>query len=960
MSLQKRANNDRRPQHFRKGEDMGLMGPILFFLCFVLVQISQAKEGKTYLPAREVKSQISSVDESVGALVFSEVYPNRVTRDSGDVESRIVTGQDLNLYEISMMREFLARPGDPGKKKLLLVRYGIENDGVGDCVEEACRKISTTVITDLNRALVNPGESKTTDFSSLSFNSSNMAKIIERWLGHLQYSVDPNGILSIPVYPSAGDRMKPIMHLKILLLIDENHSPRQIDLAHGANNLSDADRVNTLLRNVDPAIAEHYLSHMDVLAEVLRKGGEIKDMPQLPPIKVLYNDGYRIVRFTDGQQNPNDNIAEFLTEAVDPKNGIVVDAVHGQEFVMTHRKTVDAMKNLMEAQAGFQFNLIADSRFVSLDGYGLASVFEGFNVYPDRGGKPVYGVNRALQDRSNIYVYAALGKNRDGSPKIEKDLSESHMTRKLEHNKILFVTYTKNGEKRARIYFGSMNLSNHFENAEDQEELDVPVTSWIYKALIQDFESIRQTQPENVIDLSIHLVREGLGRITGHTDLEVPFDLANQAYSAALRRDYTVFMAAVRSLSQLPSHLVTRPNANDVEVRLQKLEDFLAWYKRSTPSSKDLSDQVRLHKLISLSLVLSQPKLPPWKIQSILNSVLWRPNWSEEDLQGAIKEGWKVLGIDGEPNFKPREDRSVVDSDAEKTFGQFTHWSFDWDDNVMYMPTTITLFKVGSSERWNVSTQEFATARFQLGVEGTPFASWEIRETEKENSFYRFRSKYTGNYFLDDIVKAVRSPTSSPEAWQGPSWEAFVAALGAPETAANVEIVTARGHSRDDFMEGLKELQRLGLIKHLPKLENIHCVGGAKNVSERKVTVLLDSLLAADRLYYPNDLPLSIAASGKGQRKQILWGFSDDDHANYVAIRDAVMQLMKEKKIKKTKVTLYYTGRHNPKYPAEIKVITPEGELRDLLEGEVQEIEAFLARPKDACIGALSKPKKAS
>lgn len=925
----------------------------------VFAGFSEGREAKDYLSATEVPSAFASIDDSIAALVFSESYTNQVVKADGSIEARILTGQDLNEYEIAAIQEFTAKKGDQKKKKILLVRYGIEIGKVGDCIEAAvCQSIPATIVTDLNRALINEGEKKTADFGALAFNSTEMAKIIKKLLAHMEYNADPNGILSIPVYPNAVDRMKPIMHLKILLLIDENQSPPQIEMIHGTNNLSNADRVNTLLKNADPVVAQYYLEHIDALTKVLAAGGDVKDMPQIAPMKVTYPDGYRILRFTDGQHNPNDSIADFLLEAAKPENGIAIRAVHGQEFVLTHRRTVDAMKELMAAQSDFHFNLIADSRFVSLDGYGLASIFEGFNIYPDKGGKPVYGVNKALQDRSNIYVYSALGRNADGSWKVEKDLNEAHITRKLEHNKILIVTYVKNGEERARIYFGSMNLSNHFDNAEDQEEIDVPVTSWIYKALIQDFESIRQTQPQNVLDLPIHLVREGLGRLTGHTDLEVPLDLANRAYAAALTRDYKTFMAAIHELAGQPSNLTHRPELDEVQKRLKRLEDFLAWYGKSVPTSAGLSDQVRLHKLISVSLVLSQPQLPSWKVQSILNSVLWRPNMDEQDLQSAIRAGWKALGVDGEPVFRPREAVTTdTDSAAAQTYGRFTFWNFDWDDNVMYMPTTITLFKMGSDERWDISTKEFAHARFLLGKRGSPYETWEIRRTPTENSFYRFGSKYTGNYFLDDVIKAIHGLTSTPDAWQGPSWKAFVAALSRPETAANVRIVTARNHSAKDMLEGLKELQRLGLIKYLPKLENFHGVGGAGNLSERKVARLVESIMEAESQYYPNDLPESISASGHGKRKQILWGFSDDDYGNYLAAKSAIMALMKENKIKKTKITLYFTGLDNPEHRSEIKVITPKGEERDLLPGEETEIELFLNRSKtgepcDALLGS--------
>jgi hypothetical protein len=937
---------------------MGLFwGIVACFFCFEGF-FANAKQGGTYPPPTVIEKPKESVSDSVAGLFFSEAYSNQIKNERGRTDTRIHTGMDLTEMEVQNLKAFLTGPGDEAKKSIFEVRYGVDAEAVIDTLIAAKKaKIATTFVTDLNRALNNTGEAPSSDFEAMTAKTDPFGQLIEKMLAaKFKYDKTDYKIVSIPVYPdSHGDRMKPIMHLKILILIDENHSPAEIRVIKGTNNLTLAQRINTAIENADPDVAKYYLDHVATLVGVLQQGQPINKMPILAPLQVNYGDGYRMVRFTDGHFNPNDSIAAFLTEAADSKNGITVDAIHAQEFVVTHRATVEALKNLMKVQADFKFNLLADSLFVSLEGYGLASVFEGFDVYPTQGGKATYGVNSALLGRSDIHVYAAAGRDEKGQTLVETDRTHGHLMRKLEHNKIFIVTYTKNGEKRARIFMGSLNLSNHFDNAEDQEEIDVPVTSWIYKALIQDYMQILATQSDRALSLPLHLLREGLGRLTGHTDLEVSVETAQRAYTAALARDYSVLVQLVDELRVQPTHLSHKVAPTELERRSQALKTFLDWYDKAVPTS-GLDETIRLHKLISVTLVLSDPDMPAWRAQSILNAVLWRPQFTPAQLQQKIREAWHVLSLKDAPNFTARAAQPTADAFKKaKTYGGLTHWNFDWDDNVMFMPTPIVLFKKGTDEKKVITTQEFASIRDSLGRKSTDWADWEIR-TGEQDSFYRFRKASTGNYFLDDILQATKGLGASSVAWQGPSWRAFVTSLSSAETAANVRIITARENTPEEILEGLTELQRQGWIKYLPPVENIKPVGGTDNPARLKVAELRASLRASEKIEIPKEAPLVMSAAGHGKARLLLWGFSDDDWGNYTAAKKAIQTMMKKGEIQQTKVTLFFTGRNHPQHPSEIKILTPDGGVRDPVPSEKDESLIFLQGSQpDKCDTKLKK-----
>jgi hypothetical protein len=107
------------------------------------------------------------------------------------------------------------------------------------------------------------------------------------------------------------------------------------------------------------------------------------------------------------------------------------------------------------------------------------------------------------------------------------------------------------------------------------------------------------------------------------------------------------------------------------------------------------------------------------------------------------------------------------------------YYAFDWDDNLMYMPTKIYL-KDEDGKVVGMSTEDFAEYRTEVGKEPFEYEGHTIVGFD-DNPFRDF-NVLGDKGFLRDAMKA---PT-------GPAWDDFVEAVNNGSIFA---IVTARGHT---------------------------------------------------------------------------------------------------------------------------------------------------------------------
>ena len=129
-------------------------------------------------------------------------------------------------------------------------------------------------------------------------------------------------------------------------------------------------------------------------------------------------------------------------------------------------------------------------------------------------------------------------------------------------------------------------------------------------------------------------------------------------------------------------------------------------------------------------------------------------------------------------------------SESNET-GVLLYYAFDWDDNILRMPTLIRLEKRVGDE-WvptDVSTAEFAEVRSDK--------DYRLLNQSPDEAFANFRDTgpFGPSIFLEDTKKAVS------EGRFAPAWDDFIECLSNGSLFA---IITARGHESESMRKGVE------------------------------------------------------------------------------------------------------------------------------------------------------------
>ena len=136
----------------------------------------------------------------------------------------------------------------------------------------------------------------------------------------------------------------------------------------------------------------------------------------------------------------------------------------------------------------------------------------------------------------------------------------------------------------------------------------------------------------------------------------------------------------------------------------------------------------------------------------------------------------------------------MVNEVEEKQYG-LKYYAFDWDDNLMKMPTQIVL-KNEQGDEVGMSTEDFAEYRTDIG--NTPFNYNGETIVGFSNEPFRYFRTEGDQKFLRDIENAplVRGP-----------WMDFVEAIN---NGSIFSIITARGHNPNTLKKGVYKLIMMG------------------------------------------------------------------------------------------------------------------------------------------------------
>jgi len=155
----------------------------------------------------------------------------------------------------------------------------------------------------------------------------------------------------------------------------------------------------------------------------------------------------------------------------------------------------------------------------------------------------------------------------------------------------------------------------------------------------------------------------------------------------------------------------------------------------------------------------------------------------------------------------------VIEGIDETGSPDMKYYAFDWDDNIMVMPTKIIL-KDEDGNDVGMSTEDFAEYRTEIGNEPFEYEGHKIVGYADE-PFRFFRTSGDKQFIIDSLL-----------AKPGPAWPDFVEAING---GSIFSIVTARGHDPNTIKESIYNLiisnhngiDSKQLIKNLEKYRDI-------------------------------------------------------------------------------------------------------------------------------------------
>ena len=118
------------------------------------------------------------------------------------------------------------------------------------------------------------------------------------------------------------------------------------------------------------------------------------------------------------------------------------------------------------------------------------------------------------------------------------------------------------------------------------------------------------------------------------------------------------------------------------------------------------------------------------------------------------------------------------------------YYAFDWDDNILFMPTTILVMDEDENEV-PMSTEDFAEYRKKIGYNPFTYKGKKIVGYSL-GAFRNFKEFGNKRFIIDSMV-----------AKPGPSWSDFVECINGGSVFS---IITARGHSPETLRESVYNL----------------------------------------------------------------------------------------------------------------------------------------------------------
>ena len=153
--------------------------------------------------------------------------------------------------------------------------------------------------------------------------------------------------------------------------------------------------------------------------------------------------------------------------------------------------------------------------------------------------------------------------------------------------------------------------------------------------------------------------------------------------------------------------------------------------------------------------------------------------------------------------------RQLIDGFKGEVTPDMKYYAFDWDDNIVHMPTKIVL-KTEDGDEVGMSTDDFAEYRSKIGKEDFDY-NGDIIVDFAEEPFRNFRTEGDKNFLVDAMGAKL-----------GPAFDDFKEAIN---NGSIFSIITARGHNPNTLkqavynyiIDGFNGIDKDQLVKNLKK-----------------------------------------------------------------------------------------------------------------------------------------------
>lgn len=596
-----------------------------------------------------VRSKLASVDETIEAMYVSHPFDSK--------DPKVAAGDDVLARERQAILDFINDESIPAsRKRVILKRYSIEDEDLAAAMMLAKeKKVPFTLITDFNVSMefaFKEGQDKITDFSKAKIKDSSPGLFIQTILGAGYKIHDKNAkwvIYSQPLYNKGDPSIDPIMHEKSLLLVVEpapgQEASRRIAYYYGTANLTRHPRYNRVFKVNEELTAQHALEHSEAMVQAFLEGKTIEEIESVPPLRVYFEDeSFMETAFTNGKYNPNERLVVLFERAAREPEKFQIEEVVFSHFVLTNGNVVDSLKEAMKVQPGFRVQGVFDEKFISVRGYGKAAVLDGFMTFPPMG-RMSRGWSYELRKRTNLFGYL---RGIDGA--VETDIEGPPLARHLWHDKTSMVYVVEDGVRWAYVLTGSLNNSNHFENAEMQVLYRFRADSPWPKAFRDSILKVAEKEGEHALPMESQVLRGVVARLIGHSPLEVTLESLRVIQEAFKSRNLKGQGEELRKLSGKTTTLEKGKLAPEaMEENIQRILGFIEWYNTKMLAAGLKKFPLSLQKAAALATVVASPEMKPYEARSALDFVFWEPDLPGPKLEKQIEQAWKALGLKGVP-----------------------------------------------------------------------------------------------------------------------------------------------------------------------------------------------------------------------------------------------------------------------------------------------------------------------